>query len=257
MSFKPKKSLGQHFLTDTNMIFKIADSVDAAPGDRVVEIGPGPGALTEVLAGRFDDLHAIEVDDRAIEILKDKLPGLQLHEQDVLKTEWKALSAGKEQTHVIGNLPYYITSPILFGLLAEREVLADAVLMMQKEVAARLAAEPRTKEYGILSVQTQLMSSVELLFDVPPQVFSPPPKVHSTVVRLRFDRPSLRCSDAHLKTVVRTAFNQRRKKLRNALKPVLGDYVPAQIDLHKRAEALTPGEYEMLTGELEQNGILT
>ena len=257
MSFKPKKSLGQHFLTDTNMIFKIADSVDAAPGDRVIEIGAGPGALTDILADRFEDLHAIEVDDRAIEILEEKLPGVQLHKQDVLKTDWEGLSIGKEKTHVIGNLPYYITSPILFGLLAAREVLADAVLMMQKEVAARLAAEIRTKDYGILSVQTQLMSSVELLFDVPPQVFSPPPNVHSTVVRLRFDRPALRCSDAHLKTVVRTAFNQRRKKLRNALKPVLGDYVPEHIDLHKRAEALKPAEYEMLTVELEQNGIVT
>jgi len=258
MSIRPKKSLGQHFLVDPNMIEKIADTVQAAEGDLVVEIGPGTGTLTEALLKRFHNFQAVELDRRAVEVLESKFQDLDLLHKDVLNVDWEKLSIGKDNTHVIGNLPYYITSQILFSLLEAREYLADAVLMMQKEVAERLVADIRTKDYGILSVQTQLMSTPEILFTVSRQVFNPPPKVESAVVRLAFDKGNLACSDAHLKRVVRTAFNQRRKKLSNALKPLLPkEKLPEGFDYDKRAEAWPPEIYEKLTARLEDDGILT
>ncbi|MDX1617370.1 MAG: 16S rRNA (adenine(1518)-N(6)/adenine(1519)-N(6))-dimethyltransferase RsmA [Balneolaceae bacterium] len=258
MTLRPKKSLGQHFLVDSNMIEKIADSVQAGREERVVEIGPGTGTLTEALLERFPNFQAVELDQRAIEVLESKFQDLDVLHKDVLNVDWETLSAGKEKTHVIGNLPYYITSQILFSLLDARAFLADAVLTMQKEVAERLVAGIRTKDYGILSVQTQLMSTPEILFGVPPQVFSPPPRVDSAVVRLTFDKGELACSDSNLKTVVRTAFNQRRKKLSNALKPLLSkENLPEGFDFDKRAEAWQPQLYEKLTARLEEDGILT
>lgn len=258
MSIRPKKSLGQHFLKDTNMIEKIVDSIDAAPGDRIIEIGPGTGLLTEKLLDRFENVVAVELDQRAIEVLEQKFSDLEVIHKDILEIDFEELSTEKERTHVVGNLPYYITSQILFLLLESRTLLADALLMMQKEVAERLIADIRTKAYGILSVQTQLMSSPDILFDVPRQVFSPQPNVDSAMVRFRFDKGALECSDQHLKTVVRTAFNQRRKKLSNALKPILSkDQLPEGFDFDKRAEAWLPSTYEKLTARLEEDGILT
>lgn len=258
MTIRPKKSLGQHFLVDPNMIEKIADSVTAGEDDRVIEIGPGTGTLTEALLKRFHDFQAVELDQRAIEVLESKFQDLNVLHEDVLNVEWEKLSIGKDRTHVIGNLPYYITSQILFSLLDARQYLADAVLTMQKEVAERLTADISTKDYGILSVQTQLMSTPEILFTVPPQVFNPQPKVESAVVRLTFDKQMLSCRDANLKKVVRTAFNQRRKKLSNALKPLLKkNELPEGFNFDKRAEAWLPKTYEKLTAQLEEDGILT
>lgn len=200
----------------------------------------------------------MELDQRAIEVLQKKFPELTVHHKNVLKVDWQDLTAGKEKTHVVGNLPYYITSQILFSLLEARHLFAEATLMMQKEVAERLVADIRTKDYGILSVQTQLMSSPEILFPVSRNCFSPPPNVDSAMVRLTFDKGDLNCSDAHLKTVVRTAFNQRRKKLSNSLKPVVDKkQQPDGFDYDKRAEAWTPDIYEKLTARLVKDGILT
>lgn len=252
MSFKTKKSLGQHFLHDQNIISKILKSVNAAEHDRIIEIGPGTGALTLGLAQYYPDLHAIELDTRAIEILSRDVPGLIVHHADVLKVNWPELISAESDTYIIGNLPYYITSPILFSLLESRLLFKEAVLMMQKEVARRLVASPSTKDYGILSVQTQLMCTPELLFDVSPNSFSPPPNVMSTVIRLTFNKPALPCTDKGLKTVVRTAFNQRRKKLSNSLKPVLGDFLPEGYDFDKRAEHWQPAVYANLTEFLEK-----
>lgn len=253
MSFRTKKSLGQHFLTDNNIITKILNSVNAGKNDRVIEIGPGTGALSKWLVQRYEDVHAIEVDQRAIEILKSELDGLTIHEKDVLKVNWNELISQSKATHVIGNLPYYITSPILFSLLESRHLFKEAILMMQKEVAQRLVASPSSKEYGILSVQTQLFSTPELLFDVSPNSFSPPPKVTSSVIRLSFDKPTLSCSDKMLKRVVRTAFNQRRKKLSNSLKPVLGDFLPDGFNFDERAEDWEPVIYADLAELLDRS----
>ena len=251
---RKKKSLGQHFLRDYHMIQKIAGSMPAKEGERMVEIGPGDGALTEVLYKTYKNFSAIEIDPLMVSHLKESLPDLHVIKQDILKTDWRELSDESEPIHVIGNLPYFITSQILFSLLESRKLLESATLMMQKEVAERIVAEPRTKAYGILSVQTQLMSSPEILFDVPPDVFSPPPKVMSSVIQLRFDKPDLLCSDAHLKTVVRTAFNQRRKKLSNSLKPLETELPAGEFNFDLRAEALEPAMYEKLTARLEQLG---
>jgi 16S rRNA (adenine1518-N6/adenine1519-N6)-dimethyltransferase len=258
----PKKSLGQHFLNDTHYIHKILEALPAQPEDLVIEIGPGTGALTEYLLADYPHLKAIELDDRAVELLRDKYPSLEVIQGDVLKIDWATLVQEYRQAHpegkihVIGNLPYYITSQILFGLLEVREHLDTALLMMQKEVAERIVAEPRSKAYGILSIQTQLWATAELLFEVPAGAFSPPPKVTSAILKLTFDKAALPVSDKQIKQVVRTAFNQRRKKLRNSLKPIIGDFEPSSIDVHKRAEALLPEAYVRLTEELEQNDML-
>lgn len=257
MSFRKKKSLGQHFLNDNVIIHKIADAVGAGPGDRVIEIGPGTGALTKTLATMYEDLHAIEIDQRAVEVLKAEIEGITIHEQDVLKVNWNELIDAEKKNYVVGNLPYYITSPILFGLFDERQLFEEAVVMMQKEVAERLVADPSSKDYGILSVQTQLFCSPEILFDVHRSAFTPPPKVTSSVVKLRFDKPELSCSDKTVKRVVRTAFNQRRKKLSNSLKPVLGDYQPEGYNFDERAEDWLPETYVKLAEHLEQTDNLS
>jgi 16S rRNA (adenine1518-N6/adenine1519-N6)-dimethyltransferase len=252
---RKKKSLGQHFLRDKHTIHKIVQSVPAGKEDRVVEIGPGDGALTSQLFETCRHLTAIEIDPVMVNHLNENLPELHVIKKDILKVNWDEIADTDDRPiHVIGNLPYYITSQILFSLLASRTRLASATLMMQKEVADRIVAEPGNKTYGILSVQTQLMSTPAVLFDVHPGAFSPPPNVMSSVIQLHFDRPTLACSDEHLKTVVRMAFNQRRKKLSNALKRLNTELPESEFDFSLRAEALQPATYEKLTARLEQLG---
>ena len=258
--FRTKKRLGQHFLTDKNMLSNIVSAFPATSNDWVLEIGPGTGALTQYLWPRYSRLELVEVDAEAVAVLNERFEGVLIHQQDILKVNLQELipqqldadqEAAKPKNFVIGNLPYYITSPILFGLLEHRSRLAGALLMMQKEVAQRLVAKPRTKDYGILSVQTQLMSSPEYLFDVKPGSFSPPPKVTSAMVYVHFDKPALACSDKMLKTVVRTAFNQRRKKLSNALKSMIQGVDCSHFDLDVRAEEWTPDIYAEFAAYLE------
>ena len=268
--FRTKKRLGQHFLTDKNVLSNIITAFPATSNDWVLEIGPGTGALTQYLWPRFPRLELVEVDAEAVAVLNKRFEGVLIHQQDILKVNLQELiplqsdadrvdadrvdadqETAKPKNFVIGNLPYYITSPILFGLLEHRSRLAGALLMMQKEVAQRLVAIPRTKDYGILSVQTQLMSSPEYLFDVKPGSFSPPPKVTSAMVYVHFDKPALACSDKMLKNVVRTAFNQRRKKLSNALKSMIQGVDCSHFDLDVRAEEWTPDIYAEFATYLE------
>lgn len=254
---KTKKSLGQHFLKDGNMIRKIVDAIPIDSDGKVIEIGPGSGALTKLLVNKCSDLSVIEIDHRMVSHLEEQFPELHIVQEDILKTNWDSLLKRNTPVHVIGNLPYYITSQILFALFEQRDRLTTATLMMQKEVAERIVAESHTKQYGILSVQAQLMSSPKILFDVPPQVFSPPPKVESSVIQFCFDKKELSCSDSNLKTVVRMAFNQRRKKLSNALKRLDVDLPAEEFNFDLRAEALEPLMYEKLTARLEQLGTFT
>lgn len=254
---RTKKSLGQHFLKDGNMIQKIVNAISAEPDDRVVEIGPGAGALTGPLLQQFEDVVAVEIDQRMVQHLKEQYPDLAIVEEDILKCDWQQFLKTEKPVHVVGNLPYYITSQILFAIFEHREFIKTALLMMQKEVAERIVASPHSKEYGILSVQSQLMSTPEILFDVPPSVFSPPPNVESSVVKFTFNKGELACSDANLKTVVRMAFNQRRKKLSNALKRLDAELPAEEFDFSLRAEALEPEMYEKLTARLEQLGTLS
>lgn len=246
---RPKKSLGQNFLHDGNTARKIVASLECDQDAAVVEIGPGTGALTGILAERFSNLTAIEIDERAVEILKRDHPDVQVLHGDVMQFDWEALAAREGRAlHVIGNLPYYITSQILFGLLDARESVKEAVVMMQYEVAQRLVATPSTKAYGILSVAVQLVARPKLLFPVSRNVFYPKPAVRSAVVRLEFPGDISVPSDldpAWIRQIVRTAFNQRRKTLRNSLRAVceeIGRDLPEQTST-RRAEELTPEEF--------------
>ncbi len=251
----PKKSLGQHFLVDSNIASKIVSALKAEEDSLVVEVGPGQGALTGLLLERYSNLKAVEIDARAVEFLKAEYPGLVVINMDVLDIDWPSLCTGsKKPFYLIGNLPYNITSPILFSLFDQAENMDEAVIMIQEEVARRLVAAPRSKAYGILSVAAQLVSRPELLFTVSRNVFRPRPAVSSAVVRLDFrpgDHQFVRY-EGLLKRVVRESFNQRRKKLKNSLSRLtdqLARPVPEKW-AGKRAEELSPCEFVELTNYL-------
>ncbi len=249
--FSPKQSLGQNFLHDPNMAEKIVGTLQAPPDAHVVEVGAGTGTLTALLAERYDRLTALEIDERAVEVLRDKHPDVDVREEDVLETDWTAVAAEHDgPLCVISNMPYYLTSELLFALLENRRHVAEAVLTMQEAVAERLVAEPKTKAYGILSVLLQLFSDPTLCYSVPPQVFKPQPDVSSAVVRITFgegDGPSDLVLD-DVRPFVRSAFNQRRKMLRNSLSAWVKEQ---DVDLphdwgRKRAEALKPDDFAEL-----------
>lgn len=253
---RPKKSLGQHFLHDPRVIADIVASISVSPETKVIEIGPGTGTLTSRLVKRFPRLSAVEIDSRAVDLLRETHPDLEVIHADILKLSWDDLFTDEESVYIVGNLPYFITSQILFAILEHRRRVGGATLMMQEEVARRIVAPPANKEYGILSVQTQLMGTPEILFEVSSRAFYPPPNVTSAVLQLRFDKPGLTCSDEGLKKVVRTAFQQRRKKLSNSLKRLAPLPEDPLFDYDKRAEHWPPEMYEKLTARLEQDGTL-
>jgi len=251
LPFGPRKLLGQHFLVDRNVAARIVAMLSAPSDAPIVEIGPGTGALTGLLLQRFKHVTAVEIDARAVAHLRT-LYGerLRVVQGDVLDLDWVAFSADKgSPLYVIGNLPYNITSPILFALLRHRHLLCQAVLMMQREVAHRLVARPGTKAYGIPSVLTQLYASVELLRKVSPSVFVPRPEVESAVVRLEFGKAvPVGVDHALLQAVVRSAFGQRRKVLRNSLRVWTRDRgiaLPYSWE-SLRAEELSPQDFVTL-----------
>ena len=223
MSFKapPKKSLGQHFLTDRSYIDKIVMAVNPQPGDRLVEIGPGQGAITFPLLRKHGELTAIEFDRDLITPLMEAAEGigrLTIIHKNVLDVDFGKL-AGDTQIRLVGNLPYNLSSPILFHAIEHAASIHDMVFMLQKEVVDRMAAEPGGKVYGRLSVMLQAYCRVDSLFVVPPGAFRPPPKVDSAVARLvPRDAAAIGIADPRrFEEVVRAAFGQRRKTLRNAL----------------------------------------
>ena len=255
--FRPKQSLGQNFMHDPNMIRKIVDALQAPPDAHVVEIGPGTGALTEVLYERYDTFTAFEIDERAVAYLNQQLPGVDVRQKDALDVNWSVLAEEKNgPVYVISNTPYNLTSQLLFALVEARAHVAEAVLTMQKEVAERLVASPRTKAYGILSVIMQLYASPEHLFNISRHVFSPQPNVTSAAVRCVYNTEAVPNVDSQwLRTVVRSAFNQRRKMLRNSLSfwsKDQGVTLPNDWGRH-RAEALTPREFVELAKYLDAN----
>ena len=194
--FAPKQSLGQNFLSDQNYVRKIVEALvidsDHGEGTRVVEIGPGAGALTRVLYPKYPNMTAIELDQRSVNFLQSKLAGINIIHTDVLTVDWPALAASKGgRLNIIANLPYYIVSQVLFSLADSHKSVAQAVVTMQLEVAERLTALPSTKDYGIPSVVFQLYCrSPKMLFKIPPTVFFPPPKVDSALVKLDFTSPN-------------------------------------------------------------------
>ncbi len=239
-----KKHFGQHFLHDADIIGRIVRAIDPQPDDDLVEIGPGRGALTAPLLRRHHRLRVIELDRDLIEPLRarDGREGaLEVIHADVLKVDFSRL-AGKGKLRLVGNLPYNISSPILFHALDHAAHITDMHFMLQKEVVERMAAAPGSKVYGRLSVMLQAYCDVQPLFDVPPAAFSPPPQVDSAVVRLQ-PRPAaaIGIADRALFTrVVRDAFGQRRKTLRNALASVCdpADLAAAGLDPGARAEQI-------------------
>jgi len=252
---RPKKSFGQHFLHERRYIDRIVSVIAPRAEDFLVEIGPGEGALTFPLLAAAGKLTAIELDTDLIPNLQAKAASigeLSIVHADVLKVDFTAMAqrAGVARLRIAGNLPYYISSPILFHCVDHAAAIADMHFMLQKEVVDRMAAEPGSKVYGRLSVMLQLACRVEPLFDVPPGAFRPPPKVDSSVVRLAPLPADARhdADPARLHAVVKAAFAQRRKTLGNALRQLMdADAIrSAGIDPKARAEVLAPMDFVAL-----------
>ena len=255
---RPRKSLGQNFLQDGNIIRKIVGSLSVKPDDVVVEIGPGRGALTELIIPQAKETHLIEFDrDLVAYWLSRDDSGLEVHESDVLQFDFSQLTT-KSSIKVIGNLPYNISSPVLFHLLNYAERIETQVVMLQKEVVDRIAAEPGNKQYGRLSVMLQYRYEVENLFVVPPTAFFPKPKVDSAVARLtprkKIEPVAEKLED--LSHLVKLAFSQRRKTLRNTLKSVLdsSQIESVGIDPSARAETLSVQDFVALANLLTRTG---
>ncbi|MDD5989104.1 MAG: 16S rRNA (adenine(1518)-N(6)/adenine(1519)-N(6))-dimethyltransferase RsmA [Bacteroidales bacterium] len=268
-SVRPKKFLGQHFLKDLPTAQAIADTVDAAPGLPILEVGPGMGVLTQYLLKKGRELKVVEIDFESVAYLLKTFPELGdgLLEEDFLQMQLDRTFGGREFV-LTGNYPYNISSQIFFKMLEYRHLIPVCTGMIQKEVAERLAAAPGSKVYGILSVLIQLWYDVEYLFTVEPGVFNPPPKVKSAVVRLtRNGRTDCGCDERLLRRVVKTSFNQRRKMMRGSLKPLfaalnteraggsqpegVADFL-ARPEMTRRPEQLSVEEFIKLTNCIDR-----
>ena len=245
----PKKSLGQHFLTDLQIAEDISNALIFHNGYKnVLEIGPGTGVLTDFMIKKDDiDFEVIEIDKESIIYLKRKYPSLKVIEGDFLNPSTTDIF--KNKMGIIGNFPYNISSQIFFKVLEYKENIEEVVCMLQKEVAERLSSPPGGKEYGILSVLLQAYYDVEYLFTVPPHVFNPPPKVNSGVIRAKRNKvDKLNCDEVLFKKIVKQSFSMRRKTLRNALKPLnLPKEIMDDSFFDKRAEVLSVQDYVNLT----------
>jgi 16S rRNA (adenine1518-N6/adenine1519-N6)-dimethyltransferase len=267
-----RKRFGQNFLIATGIIQEIIDAIDPRPGDTVVEIGPGLGALTEPLLARVEHLHVVEIDRDLIARLRKRWPEdrLTLHEGDALAFDFAALKAGG-RLKIVGNLPYNISSPLLFHLVDSAPVVYDMHFMLQKEVVDRMVAEPGSSDFGRLSVMLQYHYHMECLFTVPPESFDPPPKVMSAIVRLIPRDKSVAGSvqkvgagetaeealllardEALFSRIVAAAFSQRRKMLRNTLREFFGEAELSALDIAPtaRAEDLGVADYVRLANAL-------
>ncbi len=253
MKHIPRKRFGQHFLTDQNIIAAIVQAIAPRPGQAVVEIGPGLAALTQPLVERLGQLTVIELDRDLASQLRQR-PQLVVVEADVLKVDFGALArvhAPQAKLRVVGNLPYNISTPILFHLLDAVDVIEDQHFMLQKEVIDRMVARPATSDYGRLSVMLQWRYSMENVLRVPPESFDPPPRVDSAVVRMVPHAEPEQLNVALLSELVRVAFSQRRKLLRHSLGKWLELREHGQpFDLQRRAEEVPVAEYVALAQAL-------
>ena len=250
---RARKRFGQHFLRDQRVIGQIIEAMALHASDHVVEIGPGQGALTRELARRLSHFEAVEFDRDLTSHLQSEFPSskLTLHQADALKFDFCQLAKNDQKLRLVGNLPYNISTPLLFHLLDQAGCIEDMLFMLQKEVVQRLAAVPGTKDYGRLTIMIQYRCQVEKLFDVSPDAFSPPPRVESSMVRLiPHSAPPVEVNDeATFARVVRAAFASRRKTLRNNLKGLLEakDLSALGVDPTRRAETLTLAEFAALS----------
>jgi len=255
--YRPKKFLGQNFLTDENLARKIVSSLEIKPEDTVVEIGPGQGVLTKYIQELTDDFFAVELDRQIAGQLEEKFGGnVRIIHRDFLKIDLAedifAKRKNKGRLKIIGNIPYNITTEIIFRLTENRNLVSSAVLMMQKEVAQRLTSSPGTKDYGILAVLIQLYSVPKILFSVPPEAFFPKPRVVSSVVKFDFpDKIHPETDYGLLKEIVKKSFGKRRKTMRNSLKEFFTEKEidPGKIDFDftRRPESLSIEEFLSLT----------
>ncbi len=253
---RPKKFLGQHFLKDLQVAQAIADTVDACPDIPLLEVGPGMGVLTQFLIPKGRELKVVELDFESVAYLHEHFEALHegIIEADFLKMDLQKLFGGRPFV-LTGNYPYNISSQIFFKMLDNKALIPCCTGMIQKEVAERMAAGPGSKTYGILSVLIQAWYHVEYLFTVSEQVINPPPKVKSAVIRMtRNSTTDLGCDEKLFKQVVKTTFNQRRKTLRNSIKPILGKESPLLADplFNRRPEQLSVQEFIDLTNRVEQ-----
>lgn len=255
---RPKKHLGQHFLVDKNIARKISETLTFNDYEQVLEIGPGTGVLTQFLVDTAKPITAMDIDSESIAYLNAHFlqSNLTVVEADFLKADLSDFF-GEQQIGIIGNFPYNISTQIVFKALANRDQVIEFAGMFQKEVAQRICQQPGSKTYGILSVLAQAFYHTEYLFTVPPGVFNPPPKVDSGVLRMRrLENYRLQCDEDLFFRVVKTAFNQRRKTLRNSLKSFdLSDKLKEDTIFGLRPEQLSVSEFVELTQKLAQDGI--
>lgn len=247
---KPYKSLGQNFLTDMNIRKKIVDALDIQPDDNIIEIGPGTGALTELILKYDIDYTGIEIDKRAVEIIGKlcaKHKSARVINEDILKTDSEII---KSNTKVVGNLPYYITSSIIFKILEAKEKPITSIFMVQKEVGIRIAGKQNTRDNGILAIAISLLGKSQILFDVSPNCFFPKPKVTSSVIQISFHRELDNFKE--VMALVKMAFNQRRKTLSNSISAYLSDVDKSNYTdiLGKRAEQLSADDFIDLLNRL-------
>jgi len=261
MTHSAKKSLGQNFLVDDNIVRKILHTFSPREDELVIEIGPGQGALTDYLAEMGVETIAVELDDELVELLQQRFgkeSSVEIQHQDILDTDFQDIAESTEKpVRVLGNIPYNITSPLLFKLIEHRQIIQDVCLMVQQEIAHRLTAEPSTKSYGILSVLLQTYADPVYEFTVSKNVFRPRPQVAFAVVSIKWhNRWESQIPDPELyRVIVRTAFGKRRKTLRNAL-----SYLPfskfntdeLEFNIQKRAEALSVRDFVILTRKIAE-----
>lgn len=259
---RPKKNLGQHFLTDLNIAKAIADTVDACPDIPILEVGPGMGVLTKYLTAKERDVKVVEIDSESVAYLNEKYPALRdnIIGEDFLRMDLTTVFNGRKFV-LTGNYPYDISSQIFFKMLDNKDLIPCCTGMIQREVAQRMASAPGTKAYGILSVLIQAWYDVEYLFTVDENVFNPPPKVKSAVIRItRNNVTDLGCDWQLFRRVVKAVFNQRRKMLRVSLKQILDNVTDdgfySQPIMTKRPEQLTIAQFveltNMVNGELNK-----
>ncbi len=252
-----RKRFGQHFLHDKQIIERLVNVINPCPGQHLVEIGPGQGALTVPILKKIEQLDVVELDRDLIPALKTRCLGkgsLIVHQADALEFDFRTVIHNAESLRIVGNLPYNISTPLIFHLLEYAEHIIDMHFMLQKEVVDRLAAGKGEDAYGRLSIMVQYHCKVTSLFDVPPQAFYPPPQVDSSVVRLIPHRelPYLAKDYNHFANLVKLAFSYRRKTLRNCLKTIMSDtdWGKTDIDAHLRPEQLNVGDYVRLSNGL-------
>ena len=255
-SVKPKKFLGQHFLIDLQIAKKIADTVDACPSIPVLEVGPGMGVLTQYLMQKDRPLKVVEIDRESVPYLQEHFPALKdsIIEADFLQLDLRQVFDGQPFV-LTGNYPYNISSQIFFHMLKHKDLIPCSTGMIQKEVAERIAAKPGSKAYGVLSIMIQAWYDVEYLFTVNENVFNPPPKVKSAVIRMkRNNSEHLGCDENLFRRIVKTVFTMRRKMMRNGMKQILPKDCPLLNDeiFNKRPEQLSVAEYVELTNRVEK-----